>query len=220
MPFRLRAPLAEYLTPWRRRDVIETPIEGELDVNGWDLGKALQLLVKGNAVIIEWLTSPIVYRGQARFRSEMLALAGEVATRERVAWHYRRLGEAQWLKHVGSGGDIAQKRIFYILRPAAALRWLRLNPSEAVAPMHFPTLMDQCEPPPEVRALTDALLARKAQTHELGTAPFPGPLAQFIDEEFRLARKAFGDRPTTIDPASRKAASRFFRETVQRFDPP
>lgn len=211
-------PVAEYLTPWTRRDVIETPIEGELDVNGWDLAKALQLLVKGNAVIVEWLTSPIVYRGDARFRGAMLALARQVATRERVAWHYLHLGEAQWLKHVGTGGDIAQKRIFYILRPAAALRWLRSNPNEAVAPMHFPTLMAQCDPPAAVRCLTDTLIARKAQTRELGTAPFPAPLAQFIDEEFRQARMVFGARPTTIDPASREAAERFFRETACRFD--
>lgn len=53
----------DYLSPWVRRDVIETPLEGDLDVNGWDLGKAIKLLLKGNAVVIEWLTSPIAYRG-------------------------------------------------------------------------------------------------------------------------------------------------------------
>ncbi|MFE3443732.1 DNA polymerase beta superfamily protein [Nocardia sp. NPDC059180] len=57
------ASLDTYLSPWRTRDVIETPLVGLLDVNGWDLGKALRLLVKGNAVLIEWLQSPIVYRG-------------------------------------------------------------------------------------------------------------------------------------------------------------
>lgn len=212
-------PLADYLTPWPRRDVVDTPIEGILDVNGWDLGKALQLLVKGNAVIVEWLTSPIVYRGDDRFRAQMLALAREVATRERVAWHYLHLGQAQWAKHVGGSRDIAQKRIFYILRPAATLRWLRLNPREAVAPMHFPTLMEGCDPSAEVTAVTEALMRRKARTRELGTAPFPAPLARFIEEEFALARTGFGERPTTIDPQSRRAAERFLRETVCRYDP-
>jgi hypothetical protein len=46
-------PIEHYLTPWPDRDVIETPIEGDLDANGWDLGKALTLMLKGNAVIIE-----------------------------------------------------------------------------------------------------------------------------------------------------------------------
>ncbi|WP_280501563.1 DNA polymerase beta superfamily protein [Nocardia farcinica] len=39
------------------RDVIETPITGLLDVNGWDPAKALRLLVRGNAVLVEWLRS-------------------------------------------------------------------------------------------------------------------------------------------------------------------
>lgn len=211
-------PLAEYLTPWPRRDVIETPIEGLLDVNGWDLGKAVQLLVKGNAVIIEWLTSPIVYRGESRFRDEMLDLARRVATRERVAWHYLYLGAAQWEKHAGTGGDIAQKKIFYILRPAAALRWLRLNPGEAIAPMHFPTLFDACDPPAGVRDIALTLMRRKAETRELGAAPFPAPLAAFIETEFTLARGAFGDRPVGIDDDTRSAAERFFRATVRHFE--
>jgi hypothetical protein len=53
-------PIEDYLSPWQRRDVIETPLEGDFDVNGWELGKAIRLLAKGNAVIIEWLMSPIV----------------------------------------------------------------------------------------------------------------------------------------------------------------
>src|SRR5580698_6695076 len=61
-------PVNQYLSPWQQRDVIETPLEGDLDVSGWDLAKAIKLLLKGNAVIIEWLTSPIVYDGDARFR--------------------------------------------------------------------------------------------------------------------------------------------------------
>lgn len=59
--------LEDYLSPWVKRDVIETPLEGVFDVNGWDLGKALKLMLKGNAVILEWLTSPIVYCGSASF---------------------------------------------------------------------------------------------------------------------------------------------------------
>lgn len=212
-------PLDAYLTPWRGRDVIETPIEGLLDVNGWDLGKAVHLLVKGNAVIIEWLTSPIVYRGENRFRSKMLELARRVATRERVAWHYLHLGSAQWAKHAGTGGEIAQKKIFYILRPAAALRWLRLNPREGVAPMHFPTLMDQCSPPQTVLSLTRDLMLRKAETRELGSVPFPDPIAKFIEQEFKEARAAFGERPAVIDAEAKRSAEYVFRESVRRFDP-
>src|SRR3954451_8834983 len=62
----------DYLSPWRRRDVIELPLDDELDINGWEFGKALKLLLKGNAVVIEWLTSPIAYRGDPHFRDALL----------------------------------------------------------------------------------------------------------------------------------------------------
>ena len=32
-------PVEQYLSPWVRRDVIETPLDAVLDVNGWDLGR-------------------------------------------------------------------------------------------------------------------------------------------------------------------------------------
>lgn len=44
-----------------RRDVIELPIDDELDISGWDLRKALRLLRKSNPPLLEWLSSPIVY---------------------------------------------------------------------------------------------------------------------------------------------------------------
>lgn len=43
------------------RDVLEYPISDELDINGWDLKKALQLLYKSNPTVIEWLSSEIIY---------------------------------------------------------------------------------------------------------------------------------------------------------------
>jgi len=72
---------AQHLTPWPARDVIECPPEGDLDANGWDLGKALRLLVKGNAVIVEWLRSPVIYRAEAWFRDGFLEFARGAATR-------------------------------------------------------------------------------------------------------------------------------------------
>src|SRR5215475_2098189 len=96
-------PLAHYLTPWPRRDVIELPLVDELDVNGWDLAKAIKLLLKGNAVIIEWLTSPIVYGGDAQFREEFLALAAGHASRELIGRHYLHLGDRQRRVYFGEG---------------------------------------------------------------------------------------------------------------------
>jgi predicted nucleotidyltransferase len=211
-------PVDHYLSPWQQRDVIETPLEGDLDVNGWDLPKAIKLLLKGNAVIIEWLTSPIVYGGDAQFREDFLALAARHASRELIGRHYLHLGERQRRVYFGEGKRVAQKKIFYALRPAAALRWLRLHPGEAVAPMHFPALMAQCDPPRDVAAITEDLTARKAVTRELGDTALPEPIARFIDEEFEAARRVFETGPVAITEDSKRDADVFFRQTVTRLD--
>lgn len=209
-------PMDDYLTPWPVRDVIETPLEGELDVNGWDLGKALKLLLKGNAVVVEWLTSPIVYRGEANFRSELLAFATANLDRRMVAHHYLHLGERQRRLHFTDTAAIPLKKIFYALRPAAALRWLRLNPRATVAPMHFPTLMRECDPPIAVQAIVDNLVARKAATRELGSSSLPAAIGQFIDTEFEIARANFDAMPSRIGADARSAADTLFRRWVRR----
>ena len=55
-------PRNDYLRLEKFRDVIELPLEGELDINGWDLDKTLRLLRSSNPTLFEWFSSPIVYR--------------------------------------------------------------------------------------------------------------------------------------------------------------
>jgi predicted nucleotidyltransferase len=212
-------PLPHYLTPWPRRDVIELPLSDELDVNGWDLAKALKLLMKGNAVIIEWLTSPLTYRGDEEFRSSFLGLTHAVADRDLVMRHYLHLGEEFRRRHLSDPAAVPFKKLFYALRPAAAIRWLARHPDAAIAPMHFPTLMADCEPPADVTAVVTELLARKATTRELGTGPLAPTLASFIDGELQWARVN-----STRSPRERgeqyAMCERFFAETVRRFDTP
>lgn len=150
-------PSADYLSIWPRRDVIEMPLVGELDVNGWDLAKALRLMLKGNAVVLEWLQSPIVYRGDAAFRDALLDLGRRHADRGAIGRHYLHLGERQRRTYFGDDKSVAVKKLFYALRPAAALRWLRMHADAAMPPMHFPTLMAECDPPRDLAALTKEL---------------------------------------------------------------
>ena len=43
-----------YLRLERTRDVLEFPINDLLDINGWDLQKALRLLHRSNPTLLEW----------------------------------------------------------------------------------------------------------------------------------------------------------------------
>jgi predicted nucleotidyltransferase len=206
----------DYLSPWPRRDVIETPLTDDLDVNGWDLGKALKLLLKGNAVVIEWLMSPVAYAVDAAFRDDLAALAASHVAPHRIARHYLHLGERQRHTYFGDGKNIQLKKIFYALRPAAALRWLRVHPGETIAPMHFPSLMLGCDPPADVRDITADLIARKAITRELGSALLPAPIEAFIDGEFAIARETLPARSPHVPDDAKQAADALFRTWVRR----
>jgi predicted nucleotidyltransferase len=141
-----------------------------------------------------------------------------MADRELVARHYLHLGERQRRTYFADSKQVQLKKIFYALRPAAALRWMRHHQHEAVAPMHFPTLLAECSAPNDVRELIDDLITRKAITHELGIGELPAPIAAFIDSEFDAARSVFdaGSRPATAE--ARADAQRFFRQVLMRYE--
>jgi predicted nucleotidyltransferase len=200
-----------YLRLYPPRDVIEFPLDPVLDVNGWDLAKALRLLLKGNAVVIEWLTSPFVYAGSDEFRAQSLALARQAVRPAAVARHYLHLGERQRRTYFADTRAVEIKKLFYALRPALALRWLRMHPGEAVAPMHFPTLVAQIELPASVAALVDELLARKAVTRELGTGALPGLICALSDAEFTTARELWPSEPWRPESAMVAAADALLR---------
>lgn len=211
-------PVRQHLTPWLERDVIEFALEDDLDANGWEFGKALRLLLKGNAVIIEWLRSPVIYRGEIWFRDAFLDLSRRIANRDAIARHYLHLGERQRRVYFGDGSAVAQKKIFYALRPAATLRWLWTHPGEAIAPMHFPTLIEECDPPSDLRDEVQDLMARKAITRELGAAPLSPTIAKFIDSEFERARQTWPPSRASATESEKAEATAFYREVVEKLE--
>lgn len=208
-------PACQALTIWPRRDVIETPLVGDMDVNGWDLSKALRLLLKGNAVVVEWLQSPILYTAQPWFRDELLAFAERWLDRDMVLTHYLHLGRRQKILHLDGQAEVPLKKVFYVLRPAVALRWLRLNPGKAVAPMHLPTLMAECDPPADLVETVARLRALKATTREMGKGEIPPAISRFIEAEFALADIAEPRLALRSEEAAHAADAVFQRVTLR-----
>ena len=202
--------LGDYLSPWQRRDVIDTPLDKVFDVNGWDLAKALRLLVKGNGTLTEWLRSPIVYRGDPVFRDEFLALAEQVTDRALLGRHYRHVG----LQHFATE-RLSLKRFFYALRPAAVLHWLDAHPDRAVPPMELMAALEDGDAPAEVRAASADLVALKAATHEFGDGKVPDVLARFVDAELtRAERFESAVRPDSAE--AQELCEAFFERVVAR----
>lgn len=203
----------DYLSLFPKRDVIETAVTPVFDVNGWDVAKALKLMLSGNAVIIEWLTSPIVYRADTQSRADILALAGQIADRNRIAKHYMHLAKQIAAKYLDDPNEVALKKIFYALRPVVALRWLSRHPDARIAPMNFQQLCAGAGLSSEVESLISKLLVEKAASREMGRGPLPGVLAEFIGAELKSAAASFPlDEPPTMQ--DRELADWYFRKLV------
>ena len=191
-----------YLSIDSRRDVIERPIDGDLDINGWDLRKALQLAIKPNPVLLEWLRSPILYQADAEAMARLAALADKASFRRPSTHHYLHLAESQYRKYVEGKDAVKLKKYFYVLRPVLALRWLRLRQDEAV-PMDFAALRAASDLGDGLETFLDELLARKAETRELGAGPRVSELDTLAEAEIADARDRLG---TLTEPPTKLLA--------------
>ncbi|MDR6760201.1 putative nucleotidyltransferase [Flavobacterium sp. 2755] len=111
-----------YLSLWEKPDVIEFMTEDDLDGSGWDLRKAVKLLAKSNAPLIEWLFSPIVYYQNDDFVKQMQDLAVECFSPIAVLHHY--LGTTKNFMEVCEMEQVKLKSYFYALRTALAGKWI------------------------------------------------------------------------------------------------
>lgn len=176
-----------YLSLQPGRDVIETPIEDDIDLNGWDVRKALGLLLKSNAVVSEWIESPIRYRPDDPFVVELARLADEMIDARGLAHHYANLGRNAAERWLDGDADVPVKKYFYALRPALAIRALRNDPGKR-PPMNLQSLMMASDLPPSIGDQIDGLVEAKRRTNERANGTRLPELDALIRDE--LARAA------------------------------
>ncbi len=175
-----------YLSIEPGRDVIELPIEGDWDINGWDIRKALGLLIKPNPVMLEWLSSPIRYRWNEDICARLTRFADKTTFGESCLHHYRNLAVKQWDKHVGDNTDVPLKKYFYILRPALAISWIKQNPT-VQPPMNLQALVAGQSLDDALVAQIEQLLIAKASAKEIGRGERIPMIDAFIHEQIAWA---------------------------------
>lgn len=190
------------------RDVIELPIDDELDVCGWEWRKALGLLKGANPTLIEWLDSPVVYQQDDVTVSALKAMIPQWFSPLRARWHYYSMARKTFAAICRRRGAV--EKYFYVLRPLLAVRWVEAG--KGVPPMRFAELLAGSDPDAALRQEVDELLARKQRAGEAEYGPRRPLLHAFIHAE--LAR---GEIPPTL-PDSRegdvKALDKLLYETV------
>jgi len=201
--------LEDYVSIETPRDVIERPLDAVLDINGWDLRKALQLMMKSNAVLLEWLSSPVRYRADDDACRQLGELARADADLTALAFHYDRLARGAWSPAEGEQNPIRLKSYFYALRPALALLWLRDH--GAPPPMDLPRLMDGAALSQELRAAIGGLLELKTLSLETATAVREPIIESFLSEILAVEAEPPGRRALA---ESRVQADRLFRRAA------
>lgn len=182
-----------YLALSQPRDVIETPIEGLFDVNGWDLGKALRLMSKGNSVVHEWLASPHVYVSRTRFVDALAPIARAWRSAYADAHHYHGLLATQRGRFIAGREQVNLKKYFYAVRPALALHWLREQGGSP--PMDLPSLLAGVSLPPTAAKALEDLRAAKRTSSEVGVGPPIPELDSYIEEQAAWGLQAKGRVP-------------------------
>jgi uncharacterized protein len=159
--------LESYLTVSASRDVIEQPVDDLLDLGGWDLRKALQLALRTNAALLEWLSSPVSYRPAGAEAAQMRSFARAAASMPSLFHHYHHLAQRSWDSISGAGDTVRMKTYCYGLRPALALLWLEQQ--STLPPMDVPRLSEGLDLAPAARDAIAALISTKAEATEADT---------------------------------------------------
>ena len=201
-------PRENYMGIHDRRDVIELPVNEILDVNGWDIRKALQLFLKSNAPLYEWLQSPIIYKEETTFAAALRELMPIYFSRRAGCHHYLSMTRNTFENDL-QGEQVKLKKYFYALRPALACRWI-LEKQE-VAPMEFRKLRT-LEHNRTWQQAVDDLLERKAKAGEKEIIAPIGLFQQWIEATIATC-KAQADAIPSITHGTEKL-DQIFRKSI------
>lgn len=195
------------------RDVIEQPIVDLIDLGGWDIAKALRLMARGNAIVSEWLSSPVVYLEEPGFREAFTPLMQDWRSQFGDIAHYYGLARRQWATFIDGRDIVRLKKYFYVIRPAVALNWLRERPDEP-PPMNLPALLAGVTLPPATADALQALRELKQNIGEVGLGPRLHDLDVYLSSTLDWARDA--RQPVTRETDQLWSRSEtFFRELVR-----
>jgi predicted nucleotidyltransferase len=197
-----------YLSLWEKPDVIEFMTAEDLDGSGWDLSKALKLLAKSNAPLIEWLHSPVVYYQDNDFLRQMQYLADQCFSPIATLHHY--LGTTKNFIEVCEAENVKLKSYFYALRSALAGKWIINNNS--FPPVAFADLLP--EAPAIIKDKILQLQEIKAGQDEKYLHPKEDLITDFLIETIQ-----YNQQHATTLPAGKKVNNLledFFREEIKK----
>lgn len=212
--FIYRHPRDWYLSIEEGRDVIELPTDGLLDVNGWDLRKSLRLMKKSSPVLLEWLSSPIVYREDAAAMAAYRLLAQDFYQPAACLHHYLHMAKGNFREYL-QGEEVWLKKYFYVLRPILACMWIERG--LGAVPMAIDNLVDGVMKDGELKNSIAKLTELKRSGVEMDKGLRITVIHSFIEREIaRLGEVAANTRRSPVPPELLAKLNLYFCDTLGR----
>ena len=201
-----------YLSIFDKRDVIERPINDMLDINGWDLRKALNLFRKSNPPLLEWLQSPILYLEQFTIAEKIRKLSPLTFSPKSCMFHYLNMAKGNFRVYL-QGDQVKIKKYFYVLRPILACMWIEERNS--MPPIEFDVLVAELlANSDELRDGINKLLVRKKAGDELDYEPKLQGIHDFIEEKIAYFERVAGEQ-TNTNNSQDNHLDELFREALK-----
>lgn len=201
-------PVEEYLRLDESRDVIEWQLDEVLDINGWDLKKALRQFFRGNATLFEWSNSPVVYRTGEEW-GEIRAVSEAYFSEKSAVGHYYGMA-ANTCRDYLQGERVSYKKYLYALRPLLAAVYIERF--HQAPPVLFERLLEM-EIDGELLGAIRELLERKRVVGEKELRPHIPVIRQFIEVEVRR-QKLIADSLTDDHNKDWTALTECFRRVI------
>lgn len=201
-------PEADYLRIDEPRDVIEWQLDEVLDINGWDLKKALKQFARGNATLFEWSGSPIVYRTTEDWE-KIREVSRQYFSEKSAVCHYYGTANSTLQEYL-SGERVRYKKYFYAIRPLLAARYIEKY--HEAPPVLFEELL-KLELPQDLRAAVDELLEVKKSTTEKEENPQIAVIREFIESE-TARQKDIADKMADDHNKDLTALNQVFKRTI------
>ncbi|MEQ9199430.1 MAG: nucleotidyltransferase domain-containing protein [Rhodospirillales bacterium] len=197
------------------RDVIEDlDREADIDLSGWELRKAVRLMMKGIAVKQEWYRSDITYRTDPDFLRDMLHLLSLIERRYALTNHFFNISKRIFRERVKDQPAPKLKAYLYTIRPLLQYLWVASQPEEfdrevILPPISFLDLVDENPVPDDVRQEILKLVEEKKAGTETSRSLSRPVLDSYIEEIL--------ENPAGLNSKPSRAA-RLSEQAVQQAD--
>ncbi|MCP1146550.1 DNA polymerase beta superfamily protein [Lysinibacillus endophyticus] len=191
-----------------KRDVIELSIDELLDINGWEITKALRLFRKSNPTLFEWMRSEIVYYQNSTFLKRLNLLESKVFNSKVCLHHYFNVAKTNYQKC-----SQKNKLYFYVLRSLFVCKWIMQNHS--FPPIDFQQLLHSLDIQGELKEEIEILFEHKKRSKLEG---FEGKLLAtngFIETELIRLQDYISSLTAIKNVDTTEQLDNLFRETLR-----